>query len=265
MFPYVTIAGRGFPSYGIAAVAGFLLGLIILILTGRGKKKERTDPLRERWWRDAADCYLIGVAGALIGGKLCYLLVMLPQILRDIAAGYPFSWFFERYLTSGMVFYGGLFGAILFSFLTAKYLGVSFRALYPLLVPSLTIVAGFGRIGCFLTGCCYGVETTGPIYVVFHHSIHAPNEVPLFPTQLFEAGFDFFLFFLLRSLSRTRHWDKLLSLYLFLYAVFRFILEFFRGDEIRGRFFLSTSQWISIAILFVLFLLKRKKKVPIMD
>lgn len=259
MLPYVIIAGRGVPTYGICAVAGFLVSLLYVIFAGKRRKTERL-------WRDAADSFLIGALGAVVGGKLLYLLLMLPNLVRDLSEGRDMSWFVSHYLTSGMVFYGGLFGAILFSRLTARYLGTPISSLYSLLVPALSLTAGFGRIGCFFTGCCYGRETDCPVSVTFRYSLNAPNGVPLVPVQLYEAGFDFFLFFFLIWLGKKGHEEGLLSVYLGLYAVFRFVLEFFRGDAIRGHFlFLSTSQWISLGILFVLFLLKGRKKLHIMD
>ncbi len=105
----------------------------------------------------------------------------------------------------------------------------------------------FGRIGCFFGGCCYGRETDSVLGVIFPDNIengivHAGEKC--YPTQLFEA---FLLLLIFIVLLYAKHRFKL---YLFLYAVGRFFLEFLRGDE-RGSsiFGLSPSQTISIAIL----------------
>ena len=248
MKPFVILFGHRLPSYGLAAVAGFLLGLTFVLLEGRRYKTV---------WRDAADAYLIGILGTLLGAKLLYLLVQLPSIIRDIPKiREDGTYFFTHYLAGGMVFYGGLFGAVFFAYLTTRFFGKRLSELSPMLVPALALVAGTGRIGCFLAGCCYGRETDGPVYVVFHNSLSAPPDVHLIPTQLFEAVFDYSLFFLLWYLGRKGYKEALLPLYFFLYAVFRFVLEFFRGDAQRGMALgLSTSQWISLGIL--LFLLIR--------
>ena len=120
----------------------------------------------------------------------------------------------------------------------------------------------FGRIGCFLVGCCYGVESD--IGFTYHHSlIESANHVNRFPIQLVEAVYNLGLFFLLYYLLKNNKLKgKLLGLYLIIYPIGRFIFEFFRGDEYRGFLFgLSTSQIISVLLLiFGIFLLLKKEK-----
>jgi phosphatidylglycerol:prolipoprotein diacylglycerol transferase len=99
--------------------------------------------------------------------------------------------------------------------------------------------------------------------LIFHQSISAPNEVPLFPTQLLESGLNFIAGILLLIYAKpTRKPGKILGLYLIYYLVMRFFIEFFRGDIIRGVLLgITTSQWISIALIPVgLWLLFRKAK-----
>ena len=125
----------------------------------------------------------------------------------------------------------------------------------------LALAHGFGRLGCLSAGCCYGKPIEGGI--VFHNSPAAPNGVPLIPTQLIEAIFNFLLFLVLIILSgnrRIRHY--LAHIYLFAYPIFRFLLNF-PGDVIRGFLWgLSTSQWISLAALIAnsLWLSRRIKR-----
>ena len=110
----------------------------------------------------------------------------------------------------------------------------------------------FGRLGCFTAGCCYGVEWEHGI--VYEHSIlESANHVARFPVQLVEAVLNLMLFFLLFYLyKRGKATHKILLLYLLIYPVYRFILEFFRGDTYRGFVgFMSTSQFISV-ILFTI-------------
>lgn len=242
MAPFVTIFGHRLSSYGVAAVAGFLLGLLFIV-AGRKKYPET--------WKDSLDAFLLGAIGALPGAKLLYLVSVLPQLIGDIPLiRNDFAYFYTHYLAGGMVFYGGLFAAILVARLVAAFFGKQLKELYPQLIPALTLMAGMGRVGCFLAGCCYGKETAGPVYVVFTQSLFAPRGVHLIPTQLIEAGFEFVLFFVFFKLGKTKWKTKLLSIYLALYAAFRFILEFFRGDEGRGIILgLSFSQWISLAVL----------------
>ena len=125
-----------------------------------------------------------------------------------------------------------------------------FLKYFDLLMPSVALAQGFGRIGCFLAGCCYGKETENAIGIVFHDSAYAPNGVSLLPTQLISSGLNFLHCLLLIWLTKKKKGDgQIAGLYLVLYSVGRFILEFFRGDLIRGSVGeLSTSQFIAIFV-----------------
>ena len=95
-----------------------------------------------------------------------------------------------------------------------------------------------------MSGCCYGKDLSTPI--------HIAGDVYLtqIPVQLIESLFEFILFAVILALEKKATGISLLTVYLLCYAVFRYIIEFFRGDVIRGLFFgLSTSQWVSIFIL----------------
>lgn len=242
MLPYLTILGRTFPTYSLLGIAGVLLGMLVAALRCK------------RFHLSAEDCiyiYVMGVVGALIGAKLLYLLPLLPQMLAEIELLWedPAA-FFARYISSGMVFYGGFLGGILGAWLEARWFRLKLRDFFPVLVPVLPLVHGIGRIGCFCAGCCYGVETEGPWGVMFSHAVAAPNGVLLLPVQLWECGAELVIFLLLLWYSgREVRTGGILRLYMLTYAPERFVLEFFRGDLVRGMYGpLSTSQWISLAV-----------------
>ena len=167
-------------------------------------------------------------------------------------------------LFGGSVFYGGLLGGLLAGGISAKVQKLSAGLVTDCAAPALALFHCFGRIGCFLGGCCYGVESEHG--VVFTDSlIESANGVPRVPVQLYEAVFELALFFALWALlNKGVLKNRLLLVYLFSYAVGRFILEFWRGDEYRGFLFgLSTSQVVSILVFVVsavLFIVKPKKK-----
>ena len=200
--------------------------------------------------------FLWGVLGAVIGAKLFYLLPLLPQLVADLpllrtAPNYLMA----KYLSGGFVFYGGLLGGLAGAWLFCKQRRTSFAALGRDLVPALPLFHAFGRVGCFLAGCCYGIPApVGWLGVTFPASaVEAPSGVPLLPVQLYEAAGCVLLFLLLDHLVK-RGWpgDCLLAVYLALYAVFRFLLEFLRGDAVRGFLGpLSTSQVISLVVVGV--------------
>ena len=134
-----------------------------------------------------------------------------------------------------------------------------------MILPSVALAQGFGRIGCFLAGCCYGKETESVFSVIFQNSEYAPNHVALIPTQLYSGGLDFLHFLLLLLIARNKKEDgQVTACYLIFYSIGRFVIEFFRGDIIRGSVgILSTSQFISIftgIAGIVLLILIRKKR-----
>lgn len=192
--------------------------------------------------------------GGILGAKLLYGITQIREILSDPKAIF-------NNLSNGFVVYGGIIGGILAGFLYCKIAKLNFLQYFDLFVPSIALAQGFGRIGCFLAGCCYGVETTSPFGVVFHQSHFAPNGVRLIPIQLIASGLDFLNFFVLIMFAKRRKADgQIAGFYLLFYSIGRFILEFFRGDLIRGNVeALSTSQFISLfmfALGCVLVLLK---------
>ena len=121
-------------------------------------------------------------------------------------------------------------------------------------IPALALCHAIGRIGCFFSGCCYGKESNLPWAVVFEdkHS-SAVIGVHLHPTQIYEALGNFLLFIFLHFYSKKEHNTGMtFALYFMCYAVLRFIVEFFRGDNREIQYFgLSVSQIISI-FLFVI-------------
>jgi phosphatidylglycerol:prolipoprotein diacylglycerol transferase len=202
-------------------------------------------------------CALMGFASS----KLLYLITILPQVIED--PGLILS-----SLAGGWVVFGGILGGILGGYLYCRVRGLSTWDYFDLGLASVALAQGFGRIGCFFAGCCYGVETNGWYGIVFSHSNFAPNHVSLVPTQLLSSAFDFFLFFFLcyYDKRKKKHTGEITALYLILYSIGRFIIEFFRGDLIRGSVgVFSTSQFISIFVLIagVVILIKRRKTEPV--
>ncbi|MGN0250552.1 MAG: prolipoprotein diacylglyceryl transferase [Oliverpabstia sp.] len=188
--------------------------------------------------------YLViwAVVGGFAGAKVLYFLTRLkdiienPRVLLDLADGF--------------VVYGGIIGGIFSAMVYCKIKELSFLKYFDLVIPSVALAQGFGRIGCFLAGCCYGRETDSALGIVFHNSSYAPNGVKLLPTQLISSGLDFLLCAVLLLLDRKKKGDgQIAGAYLVLYSIGRFILEFYRGDLIRGNVgVLTTSQFIAIFV-----------------
>ena len=200
--------------------------------------------------------FLVLVCGFL-GAKVLFLLVHWDEFLSDPLGALG---------SEGFVVYGGIVCAFIAPYIFCRRHGLSFLSQADCFMPGAALAQGFGRIGCFLAGCCYGKETQSVFGVVFPEGCSAPAGVPLWPVQLFSAGGDFLLAGLLLWLDRKRHADGLLTgVYLLLYSIGRFFIEFLRDDP-RGKVgFLSTSQFIALftaAAAVVVIVTQGKKAEP---
>ena len=155
---------------------------------------------------------------------------------------------------SGFVFSGGLFGVIAALMFATRKDADYRRRVFRMVVPSMPLFHAFGRIGCFLAGCCYGKSLATPLMI-------GGIELTRIPVQILETFLEFILFIVITVIEKKRANVDLLKFYLIVDAIIRFCDEFLRGDEIRGIFFgLSTAQWISIAIIVVYFIKDIMKK-----
>lgn len=244
MLPIINIFGFEIATYGLIIFIGLFIGSIISI--------QYFSKFFDIKKEDILFCILFAVIGVGIGAKLLYILTNIPFLIENYSNLDIYNTFLQM-LKGGFVFYGGLIGGILGVFIYAKTFKIPFKSLVLILLPVVPLVHSIGRIGCLMAGCCYGMEYNGFGSITFHNSLLAPNNIPLFPMQIVEAICNFIIFLIiLITYKRFLYTYKSLALYLILYSIVRFILEFFRGDLIRGIYLsLSTSQWISI-ILFVI-------------
>lgn len=247
MLPFIRIFDLRIPSYGLLMVLGIFAGCFFF---GRLAKAHVPKSI------DRQIIASFPVVAALVGAKLLFVLVSLPEYLKLARAGL-WKALLDSLLHSGFVFYGGLLAALLCFYVCVKKLGYDFWSLSDCAAPALALGHAFGRLGCFAAGCCYGAvsESCG---LAFTHSPAAPNGVPLLPVQLFEAAFNFALAGLLYYRQRRGKPGSATLAYLTLYAAWRFAIEFWRGDAQRGLWLgLSTSQWISLGLILLGALLYR--------
>lgn len=201
---------------------------------------------------------LLCIVGGMLGAKILYIITEWNSIIHS-----KNLW---SDLAYGFVVYGGIIGGILILYVYSRFKKLNFLQYMDLIVPSVSIGQGFGRIGCLLAGCCYGRETDCPIGIVFHNSEFAPNGVSLLPTQIFSSLGDFLIAgFLIWYAGKQKKDGKVISMYLILYGVGRFIVEIFRNDPRGNVGMLSTSQFISIFMVafgagMMYFVTHRKKK-----
>lgn len=225
MLPFLPFFSLRLPSYALFIFLGTLAGLILFFLR------------LPRAHRKPAVSLVVCIAlGALTGAKLLYLLTM-PKGTPPAQA-----------LLFGFVFHGGLVGGMAAGLATARILRLPVPGTADCAAPCVAIGHGIGRIGCFCAGCCYGIPVSWGL--IMPEALGAPHDVPLLPIQLFEAGLNLLLGLMLLCYSRKRHEPGYTAgFYCLAYAIIRFVLEFFRGDVVRGfAAGLSTGQWMSLGL-----------------
>lgn len=190
--------------------------------------------------------FLYILIAAIVGGKLFMIFENPSQYLSK-----PSSLLSPR----GFVFYGSLLSAIPVMLWFFRKEKLPTLGMLDIMAVTACIVHMIGRQGCFMAGCCYGIETDSALAVAFHHpqTMARPIGVPLHPTQLYDS-FQIFLImiFLLWMKTRKQFDGQLFLIYLALYALGRSIIEIYRGDSSRGFIigeWLSNSQFISIVII----------------
>lgn len=197
-------------------------------------------------------------------------------VIISIVVGFLFAFLFQAFYNfidegkwrfGGVTFMGGLIGGVLaFVAITwifgKKEVKKDFWKTANLMAPCLVGAHCFGRIGCFFAGCCYGTPTDSFLGIQF-----TTTDQKVVPTQLLEAIFLAVLCaVMLFLLFKYGILKPQMLIYLYSYAVFRFIIEFFRGDY-RGSFIpgISPSQFQSIlmalaGILLTVYILRFKRE-----
>ena len=232
---------------------GFMIGLGILLCLILGMQRAKKYNMSENAVLDIA---IYGILFGFLGAKLLYVLVEFDRFLEN-----PTSILGSE----GFVVYGGITAGVITAIIYCKIKKLRFLEYFDLLIPCVPLAQGFGRIGCFLAGCCYGRETDSFLGVTFPENSLAPAGIKLLPTQLFSSVGDFLIMgILLWYYKKAKHKGDVGILYMILYSIGRFLLEILRSDERGSLGALSTSQWISIGIFLLAIILKyifKKKEI----
>lgn len=229
------VFGLEIKSYGLMIAIGIIVAASLFLR--RGKKKGYDED-------SLLNLIILTVIGGVIGGKLLFIITEFKSILNDPSILLNFGY--------GFVIYGALILGVLSVYLYCRRKGWGVLNILDLLVPGVALAQGFGRIGCFFAGCCYGRKTNLPIGVEFPVNSLAPSGVHLHPTQIYSSIFDFLLgFFLLYYYKKEKKSGSVVSMYLIIYSIGRFIVEFFRDDPRGNVGMLSTSQFIAIFTLIL--------------
>lgn len=245
MLSKIHILGIHIPMYSAMLAIGILLFLLLYFLA-----------YRREYQADRVTFHRLSFVILLSIVALAVFAFLFDSLFHSLEEG--------RLVFGGITWLGGVTGAfpallLLTHFLVPKKRGYALDVLDSL-IPGLVIAHGIGRVGCFLGGCCFGKVTDSGFGVVFPEGSIAerlyPNplgdgSLPVLPTQLIEAAFELFLFIILLGfLRRARKYHT--ALFAISYAIFRFVLEFFRGDD-RGTAALSLSPAQVLSILLLAF------------
>lgn len=256
MYPIIHLGPIQIPSYGSMILIGLIIGILVAVYSAHRYNFQKIDVVLST---------ILASAGLVAGAKILYIITVIPTLLKQsdfVKTHIPET---IAYLFEGYVFYGGLIGALLMYLFYCKRMEYNFLKFMNIIAPVIPLVHAFGRIGCFLGGCCYGIHYDGPFSVTFPHNefLVGLGTLPRFPVQLLESGINFILFLILYLYARKPRKDgALFGIYLICYAIIRFSLEFLRGDVDRGILMgVSTSQWISLILIPIGILILRKKSI----
>lgn len=229
-------------SYGFMIACGVCLSLFLI------QRNFLRSPLDKNL---IADCVLLLLFAGIVGARLWFVIVNIHDYWDK-----PLS--VLKVWEGGLIVYGGLFFACVALAIVARVKRMPFWQLSDSLMPYLALSQAFGRIGCFMNGCCWGAPSQSFFAVRFpflDHTVH--------PVQLYSSGVAFTLFLFLTRVYRRRRYDgEVTILYFVLYALLRTLLEFFRGDQppIVGVFNRPQIISVAVAIFFLGVAMRMAKK-----
>ncbi|MBE7444143.1 MAG: prolipoprotein diacylglyceryl transferase [Planctomycetia bacterium] len=260
-------------SYGFMLMIAFLVAISIARWRAR---KEGIDPNK------ITDLGIYMVCAGILGARLFSIIQFFDDYKNNL-----FSIF--KIYEGGLVYYGGLFAGIVTLYLYVKKHHLPFLKIIDAVTPSAALGLGFGRIGCFMNGCCFGkiaphvpwamqfprtLDKTGMVdgSPAFLHQyelglVHLSDlhSLPIHPTQLYSFLSDVVLFFILSAFFRFRKRNgEVLLLFGIIYSVIRFCMELLRGDNPMFFNLFTVAQIISIGMFIVstsLFTVSRFKTV----
>lgn len=221
-------------TYGVFVFLGVISGLYVVL------KEARRDNLPQEVFLNIA---FWGIIFSFLGARALYIILNWGNFLKD-----PWRMIFSR---SGFVFYGGFISGSLTVYLLTRKNKISFFKFSDIASLGIALGHSLGRLGCFFNGCCFGKPTSSFLGILFPpYSLAGLQGQKVIPTQLISFFFLMMLFIYLRKLKRKKKFDGQVFIhYLFMYGVFRFIIEFFRADK-RGEIFsLPPSQFISLLVI----------------
>ena len=233
-------------SYGVMAAIGFLVALVVM------RRLARKSNLSEQL---AYDLWFAGFLGGFLGARIWYVI----QFWSEQFAQDPKQVF--AVTSGGLVWYGGVIGALVCIFAVARYRRQPLLRCFDLITPPGALGLAFGRVGCFFNGCCFGGVSNVPwavrfpkgspayLHQLYTHQIEpdAACSLPVHPTQLYSCVCSLVLFVVVyHYYFKRKHPGQVLALWLLLYAPVRVFLEWLRDDIQPGLLGMTPAQLLGI-------------------
>ncbi len=248
MYPTLIRIGEiALHTYGLFIVIGIFAGLYIIKIESHRIGLD---------FKHTSDTLFWATWAGLIGSRIFYVLYFPNEFIQN-----PIEIF--KIWKGGLVFHGGIIFALPITIYLLKKYKLPILKTFDAVAIAIPLAHFFGRLGCFFAGCCYGAVCELPWAVTFKNSESiAPINVPLHPTQLYEAFANLILFLILYTTRKKTDKEGIkIGIYLLGYGIIRFIVEFFRGDLRQFYLNLSTAQWISLTFIFfgIIMIIKKFK------
>lgn len=204
-----------------------------------------------------ADLTFLAVISGVVGARLFFVIEFFDSFKYTVVNGVMVKRTLPQVLMEtlrvdhgGLVFYGGCILGIITLFVYCRRKKLDPLRMADLMAPSAVLGHAFGRIGCFLNGCCYGTPCHYAWGVSYPEVYHVCFGQTLYPVQLFESSINFTLAILLCVALRKLAKGQTFTLYLALYGIARFLLEFIRGDNTDFLFgIFSPGQSVALIIV----------------
>ena len=239
MYPILFKAGPlTIYTYGVFVLLGVVSGYFVSLQQAKREGLDKGIFSHILFWT---------IVFSFIGARIFYVLVDLPLFLGD-----PLGVILSR---AGFVFYGGLVTGVISLYILTKKHRTNFLQYADIISLGIPLGHSLGRLGCFFYGCCYGKPTDLFMGILFPAGSPAGSPgLKVIPTQLISAFFLLVIFFILLFLKKRRRFvGQIFLSHLILYGIFRFIIEFSRGDPRGEILFLSVSQFLAVILIGVSF------------
>lgn len=228
-------------SYGFMIALGIIVAFAVVL-----KMSRKFDMDSDK----VSSLFMWVILASFVGGKVFFFLEDIDKYIADPSL-------MSKAMGGGFVFYGSLIFSVPTIIYWLRRNKIPARSFFDIIAFAGPVVQSFGRVGCFLAGCCHGTVCSSWIGVTFDHpdTLAAIKGQPLYPTQLFDIGVNLFILITLFFVQKKKQFEgQLFLIYLIMYGVGRSIVEEYRGDDARGFLFdgmVSHSQFIAVCIIVV--------------